>query len=578
MEAAMVGRLLGHYTIESQLGAGGMGVVYKATDTKLSRAVAIKVIRDEFIEEGEHLARFAREARMLASLNHPHVAAIQGLEECDGTRFLVLEYVPGETLAERLKRGHLPIREALLIGKQIAEALEAAHEKGIIHRDLKPANVMLSEASGVKVLDFGLAKPLTRQQSPGETGSTATMSAAVTQKTVSIGTAAYMSPEQARGKEIDARADIWAFGCLVYEALTGRQAFRGETVTEVLASILEREPDWAELPSATPAPVLALLKRCLRKDPQRRLRDIGDARIEIEDWLAAPAQEDPARKQTAVTRRTAISGLSGATVGAAAMGVFAISRYRGAVPRHLTRFSIAMPEGEFHRASFNRRVAISPDGTRIAFNTAGSGVDGNFYMRSLNELESKRVKDVNGAGAFFSPDSRWVGFILVKANVAAGIRKLALSGGAPVTVCATDNFLGATWADGDTIYFVPELPGGVVAVPAAGGQPKEIVKIDFVKGERQHRYPCALPGGRAVMFTTSTADIATFDEAHIGVFSLETGRKKILVEGGTHPRYSPSGHLLYAHDAKIFAIRFDAKGSPQNNIYFCAAGPRGDMV
>jgi eukaryotic-like serine/threonine-protein kinase len=561
----MIGQALGHYKLEEQLGAGGMGVVYRATDTQLGRQVAIKVLPEKLAGDPDLLARFEREARMLASLNHPNIAAIHGLEESQGVRYLVLELVPGETLAKRVKRGPLEIREAMTVCRQIAEALEAAHDKGIMHRDLKPANVNITPQDKVKVLDFGLAKAFQAEVADIDLSQSPTVMDDGTRAGVVLGTAAYMSPEQARGKPLDKRSDIWSFGSVLYELLAGRKAFPGETITDCMAAVLGREPDWEALPESTPPQLRTLLRRCLRKDPQSRLRDIGDARIELEDLLAAPAQEDPGRKQTAITRRTAISALSGAAAGAAATGVFAISRYRGGVPRNLTRFAITLREEEF-RASFNRRVAISPDGTRIAFNTGVSGVTGaadvagGFYVRSFDELESKRIKEaVGGGGPFFSPDGRWVGYIQGSPNSALGVRKLALSGGAPVTVCATDSFLGATWADGDTIYFVPELPSGLVSVPSAGGQPKEMVKIDFPKGERQHRYPCALPGGKAVMFTTATADIATWDEAHIAVFSLETGRKKVLVEGGTHPRYAPSGHLLYAHDAKIFAVRFDAK-------------------
>lgn len=550
------GTSLGQYRIVEHLGAGGMGTVYKATDTKLGRQVALKLLRPETIEDAEGIARFEREARTLASLNHPHIAAIYGFEEHDGVRFLALEYLPGPTLAERLRRGVLPIREAMSVSRQIAEALEAAHAKNIMHRDLKPANIKVSESGQVKVLDFGLAKSVERPREVSPEGNTATMIEKLTQSMTIVGTAAYMSPEQACGKELDSRTDIWSFGCVLYETLTGKQTFRGKTVTEILAAVVEREPDWQALPAATPVPVRALLKRCLRKDPQTRLRDIGDAQIELEDLLAAPAQEDLARKETAITRRTAISALSGAAAGAAATGIFAISRYRGATPRNLTRFAITIPDGEVLVPSFNKRVAISPDGTRIAFNTNSPGLD-NFYLRSLSELESRRVKDVSGGAAFFSPDGRWVGFFLTKAPTC--VRKLAVSGGAPVTVCASDSFSGATWADGDIIYFVAENPGGIVSVPAAGGQPKEVVSIDFGKGERQHKYPCALSGGKAVLLTVTTADIATFDEAHVVVVSPETRQKKVLVEGGTHPRYSPSGHLLYAHDGKIFAIRFDPK-------------------
>jgi serine/threonine protein kinase len=556
----MLEQTLGHYKLESQLGAGGMGVVYQATDTRLGRQVAIKLLHESHLKDPERRARFEREARVLASLNHPNIAAIHGLEEAGGVKFLVLEYVPGDTLSQRLAKAPLPLKEALNLGRQVADALDAAHEAGVIHRDLKPANLKITTEGKVKVLDFGLAKVLEAAGPRAADEETVTLISEMTKAGVVMGTAPYMSPEQASGKPVDRRTDIWAFGCVMYEALSGKRTFPGDTTTEILVGILDREPEWAALPANTPENVKRLLRRCLTKDPRKRLRDIGDARLELEDLLAAPEQEDLAGRQTAITRRTAISALSGVAAGAAATGVFAISRYRGAVPRNLTRFSIAMPEGEI-QASFNKRVAISPDGTRLAFNPAGSGAPPVFYLRSLDELESKRVKGVvSVAGPFFSPDSRWVGFAQPSANSGlVEIRKLALSGGAPVTICAVDNFIGATWAEGDTIYFVPELPGGVVAVPAAGGQPKEIVKIDFAKGERLHRYPCALPGGKAVMFTTATADIATWDEAQIAVFSLETGRKKVLVEGGTHPRYSPSGHLLYARDAKIFAVRFGAK-------------------
>jgi len=364
-----------------------------------------------------------------------------------------------------------------------------------------------------------------------------------------LGTPAYMSPEQASGKELDTRTDIWSFGCVLYEALTGKQAFRGGTVTEVLTAVLEREPDWAALPAVTSARLVLLVKRCLRKDPNSRLRDIGDAGIELEDLLVAPAQEESARP-AAITRRTAISALSGAGVGAAATGVFVNSRYRGAVPRKLTQFVIIPPESGTFPTSFNKRIAISPDGTRIAFGAEA------LYMRSFGELESKRIKEApTGGAAWFSPDSRWIGLIL-PGNIQA-ICRLALSGGAPVTLCSSDGFSGGTWGDNGNIYFV-DLSRGLMSIPGAGGQPKEVAKPDFSKGEREYKYPCALPGGKAILMTVSTADNATWDDARIVAVSLATGEKKILVEGGTHPRYSASGHLLYARDGKILSVPFDA--------------------
>jgi serine/threonine protein kinase len=387
---------LSHYRILDCLGAGGMGVVYKATDTTLGRPVALKLLRPEMLEDAGARARLEREARTLASVNHPGIAAIYGLEEHEGIRFLALEYVPGLTLAERLRRGPLPLREAILVSKQIAEALEIAHAQGIIHRDLKPANIKLSDKGQVKVLDFGLAKSVERPHMVQSTDNTATLTETLTRNMTIMGKPTYMSPEQASGKTLDARTDIWSFGCVLYAALTGRQAFRGATVAEVLAAV-EGEPDWAALPAGTPNPLQLLLKRCLCKDANNRLHDIGDARIELEDLLAAP--EEPARNGAGVTRRTAISALSGAVAGAAAAGGFAISRYRGAVPRKLTQFSVMAPEGIFV-PSFNQRVAISPDASYIAFNSAIPGGDA-FYLRELSGVEPKRVKEIASGGAPF---------------------------------------------------------------------------------------------------------------------------------------------------------------------------------
>jgi eukaryotic-like serine/threonine-protein kinase len=545
------GTRLGQYRIEEHLGMGGMGTVYKATDTTLGREVALKMLHPEMLEDPASVARFEREARTLASLNHQHIGVIYGLEAHDTVRFLALEYVPGPTLAERLRRRALPIREAMLIAQQIAEALEAAHAKGIIHRDLKPANIKLSESGQVKVLDFGLAKSVEQPQT--SLSSEITM---LTEKLTIAGTPAYMSPEQATGKKVDPRADIWAFGCVLYEMVTGKQAFSGATITEILGAVLEREPDWTALPQASPPPLQYLIKRCLRKDPNSRLRDIGDVRIELEDLLTAPAQSDSGGAPAMITRRTAIGVLSGALAGAVGTGVFAIGRYRDAVPRSLTRFAITAPDPGLLVSSFNRRVAISLDGAYIAFNTSASGLD-QLFLRSLAELEPRRIKDVpSGGAAFFSPDGRWVGFLTT--NIAElAIKKLALSGGAPVTICPHNiGPAGAAWADDNTIYWVDEIPAGLMSIPADGGQPREIAAIDFAAGERLHKFPCALPGGRAVLSTVTTAETPTFDEARIVAFSPRSGLRKVLLEGGTHPRYS-SGHLLYGHDGKILAVRFD---------------------
>jgi hypothetical protein len=566
--SVLIGRRIGAYHIQTWLGVGGMGEVYRARDTRLGRDVAIKILPKLFTSDLERLARFEREARVLASLNHPHIGAIYGLEDAEGVRALVLELVEGDTLADHIQRGPVRVPEALTIARQIADALDAAHEKGIVHRDLKPANVKISSDGVVKVLDFGLAKVAAGDAASPDLTQSPTVTVGGTREGIILGTAAYMSPEQARGQTVDKRTDIWAFGCVLYEMITGRTAFAGQTTSDTIAAILEREPDWQALPQSLPPSARRLLLRCLEKDAKRRWRDIGDARIEVDEALAGPSHADLTRQKPAgITRRTAISSLAGAIAGSAATGFFAISRYRGATPRNLTRFAIAMPEGEFHQISFNKRLAISPDGARIAFGTIGQGsgakdafgraVANNLYMRSLSDLESTRVKDVaSGHTPFFSPDGRWVGFFQL-GTYQNGMRKVALSGGAPVTVCAAGPLAGATWADGDTIYFVSEMPGGILSVPSAGGQPKEVVKIDLAKGERILKYPHALPGGKAVLFTVATADAESFDDAHIAAFSTQTGQRKILVEGGTHPRYSPSGHLVYGRNGNLLAVRFD---------------------
>jgi hypothetical protein len=548
--SVLTGRRLGVYEIDGRIGVGGMGEVYKARDTKLGRSVAIKVLPRTFAANPDRLTRFEREARMLAALNHPHIATIYGTEELDGTQGLVLELVEGPTLAERIAQGPLSIKEALAVGQQIAEALEAAHEQGIVHRDLKPANIKFARNGDVKVLDFGLAKAFAGDTSGSALSRMPTVTATELQGTI-LGTPAYMSPEQARGHDIDKRTDIWAFGCVLFEMVTGRVAFPGQTISDTIAAILEREPAWDTLPEATPPSVVRLLRRCLEKDIKRRLRDAGDLRIDLEDALAGPVHvEREPHRAAAVTRREAIGSVIGAAIGAAVTGGVALTRYRSPTPRSLTRFALQLPEGTFN-ASFNVRLAISPDGSYLACN--GS----RMLVRALRDLEFKPVENFGRAVPFFSPDGRWLGFAPTEGPNQNQLRKVALSGGPSVTICPVDSFIGATWAEGDVIYFVPELPSGVASVPVAGGQAKEMVRIDFANGERQHRYPCALPGGKALLFATGTANIASFDEARIVAFSPATGAKKVVVEGGTHPRYSPSGHLLYAHDAKIFAIGFD---------------------
>jgi serine/threonine-protein kinase len=560
----LIGRKIGSYLIDSRIGVGGMGEVYRARDTRLGRDVAIKVLPPVFATDAGRLARFEREARLLAALNHPRIATIHGLEEFDGVRALVLELVEGPTLAERIARSPLGVGEALALGQQIGEALEAAHDRGIIHRDLKPANIKVLPSGDVKVLDFGLAKALADDDSGADMSHLPTVTATEMAGLI-VGTPAYMSPEQARGQAVDRRTDVWAFGCVLFNMLTGRRPFGGETLTDTIAAVLTKEPDWAAVPAAVPPNVTRLLRRCLEKDLKRRLRDIGDARLEIEDALAAPVREHPSTDRR-VSRRAAIGALVGAAAGATGMGMFAFRQGRNAPGREVMRFPISLPAGYLITSSFLSRVAMSPDGTRIACNavrpnqgTAERGTStGAMLIRSIHEIEWQPLEGVSAGSPFFSPDGQWVG--VIQATDGQRLRKYALSGGAPATISgfADSQPSGASWASNDDIFFVSSTPGGIVRVPGQGGEPVEICPIDSANGERTHRTPHALPGGRAVLFAMATSDSESYDDALIAVFATDTGQRKVLVEGGLYPRYSPSGHIVYGRNGTLFAIPFDA--------------------
>src|SRR5262245_42936797 len=387
----MIGTKLGHYEITSHLGSGGMGDVYQATDTKLGRSVAIKFLPEAFSHDTERVARFQREARVLASLNHSNIAAIHGLEEINSRHFLVMELVAGETLADPIKRGAIPIGEALPIAKQIAEALEDAHEKGIIHRDLKPANVKLTPDGKVKVLDFGLAKAIENSPTTAVLSNSPTLSMVATNAGVILGTAAYMSPEQASGKPVDKRSDLWAFGVVLLEMLTGRPAFDGETVAHVLAAVLTKAPDWTTLPAQTPAPIRTLLRRCLEKDRKRRLADASDARLEIEEALAAPNTEVTPRGAYAWLRSTRLAWTVAAGAALAALAII-LSAWRSlgeapAAAPHLLKFEVVAPSGTTWSPSPNAstaQVAVSPDGLRLAFVAGKRGDPPRIWIRALD--------------------------------------------------------------------------------------------------------------------------------------------------------------------------------------------------
>jgi serine/threonine protein kinase len=580
-DTSLVGRRLSEYEITARIGAGGMGDVYRARDVKLHREVAIKVLPAPLARDAGRIARFKREAQILATLNHPRIAAIYSLEESEDVVALVLELVEGATLAERLHHGPLPVNEALTIAGQTAEALETAHAKGIIHRDLKPANIKTPVGGTVKVLDFGLAKAI-GEETAHDLSQLATIDA--TQEGMILGTPSYMSPEQARGLPVDKRTDIWAFGCVLYEMLSGRIAFNGETVTDCFAAIVGQDPDWTLLPRSVPANVVRLIKRCLDKDLQTRLPEIGDARRELEDVLATMSERViRAPVERSVKRRIPVLAYA-----VALAGIFFVGAFGTRVIRQLTlkpeRLEIGLATDEFIPSTRSSELALSGDGTLIAYasskrmaampnmsfgpsatedsgqteDTSGAmpsmAMTQQIYVRPFGQGTAARpIGGALGSAPFFSPDDKWLGFWHTPTGT---LRKVAISGGAPVKICdAASGIAGAAWGPDDTIVFAWF---DLFRVPASGGSPTPLLKVDEQRGERFFRHPSFLPSGKAILFTIGMADTYSHDDAEIGVISIETGKKKILVQGGTSPRYSPSGHLIYARAGQLLAIPFDA--------------------
>jgi protein kinase-like protein/WD40 repeat protein len=544
------GDRFGGYVIEARLGAGGMGEVYRALDTTLGRQVAIKVLPNAFLADPERRARLEREARVLAALNHPHIGGIYGLEDVDGVRALVLELVDGETLAERLASGPLALNEALAVARQIAGALEAAHEKGIVHRDLKPANIKITAEGVVKVLDFGLAKAsgsgaaaLDVPQSP--------LITVATHPGVLIGTAAYMSPEQARGQTVDKRADIWAFGCVLYEMLTGSCAFVGDGISATLASVLKSDPDWNTLSSELPATIRTILTRSLVKDSRQRLADISIVLFLLNE------SGDDGFKSSARPIAPSVSRLNVAvSAAAAATVVFAICvavawRVWPDKPRlTVTRFSIGLGEGQEFFNTGRRVLNISPDGTQIVY-----VANQRLYHRLLSEGQAKPIpgteeQQLGVVNPVFSPDGASIAFYAPADNV---LKRIAVAGGSAVTLCPATYPDGVAWS-GDAILF-GQAGRGIVRVPATGGTPEVIVPVR--NGERAHG-PQLLPGGQAVLFTVATgAGLDMWDRSQIVIASLKTGVRKTVVSGGSDARYLPTGHLVYAVGGVVFGHGFD---------------------
>ncbi len=529
-----------------------MGEVYRATDTKLNRDVALKVLPEEFARDADRMARFKREAQVLASLNHPNIAAIYGLEESEGTRCLVLELVEGPTLAERIKQGAIPLDEALNIAKQIAEALEAAHEKGIIHRDLKPANVKVTPEGMVKVLDFGLAKALEDDPSSIDISKSPTLSVAATQAGVILGTAAYMSPEQARGQPVDKRADIWSFGVVLYEMLTGKQAFKGDTISDTLAAVLRAEVDWDVLPAGTPASIRRLLRRCLTRDRKQRLQAIGDARFEIEEALTGSTDMDAtAAVDTTPSQPVWQRILPWALAGVMAVAVAGLSWQLSRSPSTTgenVRFVVNLPPDLSLNTSGRVNIAISPDGTKIVFSAIGeSGFQ--LFLKKMHSLELEPLAGTAGGDSpFFSPDGKWLGFVS-----GGKLRKVSVEGGSPI-ILADTGFGGAAWNTDGTIIYTPSYTSGLWRVPDSGGTPEKLTTPDSDKGVLGHWWPQLLPGGQAVVFTRYSSPIKS---ARVAILDLRTGQMSDLIEGAVFGRYVPTGHLVYVRANTLMAVPID---------------------
>ena len=556
------GLRVGPYEIVAPLGAGAMGEVYRACDTKLNRVVALKVLPERFALDPDRPARFTREAQLLATLNHPNIAAIYGLEESNGAQALVLELVDGPTLADRIALGPMSLAEALTIARQIAEALEAAHEKGIIHRDLKPANIKIARDGVVKVLDFGLAKVWDGAPQSDLSASPRLTATDVGGGTI-LGTPAYMSPEQARGQSLDRRTDIWAFGCVLYEMLTGRAPFAGDTISDTLAAILEREPDRTILPADTPVPIRRLLRRCLEKDRKGRLDSAAGARLEIDDAIASPAAETHALGATPSRRITpvAIAALAGAAV-IGALAAWTLMRPAPQAPVLPSRFAImASPDQPLNVGLYDRDLALSPDGRHLVYRAGGGPptLGTALMVRATDELDARQLPGIFALGAFFSPDSRWIGFF-----TPTELKKVSIAGGPAISLGpVTGASLGASWGDDNTIVFATTDPRtGLWRVSADGGEPTALTTPDATQRGSDHGFPSVLPGGRGVLFTITAAGSA--DNADVAVLDLKTGQRKTLVRGGSQAEYvDPSGgsgqagYLIYAAAGTLRAVRFD---------------------
>jgi len=579
--ALTAGFRIGPYVIDCLIGAGSMGEVYRARDTRLNRDVAVKILPADLAGDLDRLARFRREAHVLATLNHPNIAAIYGFEESDGLSALVLEFIDGPTLAERIAGRPLPLGDALRLARQIADALAAAHDHGIVHRDMKPANIAIDRHGTVKVLDFGLARMSAVDGSQPSPDLTAMDSRGGSV----LGTPTYMSPEQARGRPLDRRTDLWSFGCLLFEMLTGRAPFARDTVAETLAAVLEHEADDSLLPVDTPRPVRSLLRRCLEKDPPRRLDSAAVARFEID--AALEAKPEGARRRAvalpAATRGRAIVALAVVALFVlSALLWFPLVRSDSGRGAPTARFAIVTPaDAPLNLFGPTRDIAFSPDGRTLAYRSGGTQTAGSLLMlRSLDRVEATLVPDVGGVYApFFSPDGRWVGFFS-----GSELKKIAVSGGPAMTVCEFSGTpRGASWGDANTITFaVSGAAGGLWRVSADGGKAERLLAAD-PDGRTNYAFPSVLPAGRAVLFTIEQAGPPA--NTHVGVLDLRNSQRKTLIPAASDAEYVGSGHLVFASGGSLRAVRFDVgrlevvgEPVPLSEPVFVKQGGAGDYA
>jgi serine/threonine protein kinase len=575
------GKTLAQYNVVDALGEGGMGEVWRAEDSKLGREVALKVLPEEFAKDPERMARFEREAKVLASLNHPNIATLYGLEsvsdadadtDAGETTFLAMELVEGEDLSERIERGAVPVEEAVAIALQIAEALEAAHEQGIVHRDLKPANIKLRSDGTVKVLDFGLAKAWETDHGDSSLSLSPTVTAHATAAGVILGTAAYMSPEQAAGTAADRRADIWSFGVVLWEMLTGHKLFEGETVSHVLASVLKDEVDLEELPTDTPPSLRDLVRRCLQKKPRQRLQAIGEARIVLEQ----PMDEDPLPEQGTGVSASSLAVASGwrrwapwAAVLVLAVALAAATWLLIGQKQPVIAATVAPSEGtDIHlNPASPGPAAVSPDGLSIAFSARDADGEVLLYVRRIDAPQAQAFSDTQNAGyPFWSPDSRWIGYF----NRADGtMKKIDTRGGPPITLCRAPNGKGGSWNEDGVIVFAPDATGPLMRVPSAGGEPSKLTEVD-VGRHNSNRHPRFLPGGRHALFL---ARGITPPQSTLMVVDIDSGETTDVMPLVTQAEYA-SENLLFVREGALMAQPFD----PQNFEFTGDAVPVAEGV